>query len=670
MSASAQQQSAPRPKRAAWRVVTVFVGLAAVSIGMAALAPTASANPSKGGDGDTVTKVYICHADSNAKKPYGPKKTDVSVNSIIGDNGHASHTGPVFPGQNWGDIIPPFKYKDGKQVKSYPGLNWTDEGEAIWDNDCRVGASVKVNKVWVIDGVTYYVPTPKHGSSLPRGYSSSLTLTDTRNADWGKEYSGYQKGDSVTIGENATVPDGCTDTVTGDTGPKTLSLGRNTFTVTNTVTCNVNVDVTLTKTWVRAPEGSSDAVSLTIGAAGAIAGSSVVGGNTTSATATVLQGATVTLTEAYTNEDPGEYTSTLQCQVANGTPQSVTVTNLSGTFTIPSNATGTVACTFVNTNTDESSTVNLTKEWEGADDGDSVMITVTNNDTETVGSATVNAEDEKSGTASVSVLPKETFTLSESGDNVDHYEATYECSVGEETLAGDGPAFTVPEGLEPGSTIDCTITNTHKPSTTVTVTKKWVTPDGDFEVPGDGEGPEWQTNYDAQLQIDGQDADWGEPVEVITDDFSAGDISEDPVTVPAGCKATPSIEKVERTETYRSQSVRNVDYVQYVVTNTVTCTPPDSSSNPSSPSSSQQTTTPAETTTEVVETAPVTTESPEVLGASEETTTAEVLGVSSVVAAPSANAHTGQSTSGWAYLLLAAGVAMMLGAGIRKRRRA
>ncbi|HEX4520260.1 MAG TPA: DUF11 domain-containing protein [Gaiellaceae bacterium] len=53
--------------------------------------------------------------------------------------GHLDHTGPVYgPGvTGWGDIIPPYTYVDGNGVtRTFPGYNWTDDGQAIWNNGC------------------------------------------------------------------------------------------------------------------------------------------------------------------------------------------------------------------------------------------------------------------------------------------------------------------------------------------------------------------------------------------------------------------------------------------------------------------------------------------------------------------------------------------------------
>ena len=57
------------------------------------------------------------------------------MNSIFNpNNGHDTYNGPVFPDADWGDIIPPFEAESG----SYPGQNWTAEGQAILFNNCQV----------------------------------------------------------------------------------------------------------------------------------------------------------------------------------------------------------------------------------------------------------------------------------------------------------------------------------------------------------------------------------------------------------------------------------------------------------------------------------------------------------------------------------------------------
>ena len=81
-----------------------------------------------------VDEVTICHARSAENNPYGPQAITVSVSSIItGPNGHDTHDGPLFPEDDWGDIIPPFVHEGG----AYPGKNWP-EGQAILENDCQI----------------------------------------------------------------------------------------------------------------------------------------------------------------------------------------------------------------------------------------------------------------------------------------------------------------------------------------------------------------------------------------------------------------------------------------------------------------------------------------------------------------------------------------------------
>ena len=79
--------------------------------------------------------IPICHRDRNVKQPYGPKIIKVDDSSVLKKSGHSSHLGPVWSEgmvSGWGDIIPPFQYEEKGQTKIFTGLNWTDEGKAIW----------------------------------------------------------------------------------------------------------------------------------------------------------------------------------------------------------------------------------------------------------------------------------------------------------------------------------------------------------------------------------------------------------------------------------------------------------------------------------------------------------------------------------------------------------
>src|SRR4051812_223168 len=117
-----------RPRRAIRSALAAALLGGTVASGVL-LTPAASAAPQK--------DVTICHADSAVSKPY--QRITVDANSIIKDNGHGSHTGPVYPTPGWGDVIPPFEYADaGGGVASYPGLNWNAGGIAVWEASCSV----------------------------------------------------------------------------------------------------------------------------------------------------------------------------------------------------------------------------------------------------------------------------------------------------------------------------------------------------------------------------------------------------------------------------------------------------------------------------------------------------------------------------------------------------
>lgn len=80
------------------------------------------------------TKCNICHATSSKTNPY--TQNDLSESAIL-TQGHRGHTGPVYPAAGWGDIIPPTGLHPA-------GLNWSAEGQAIYNNDCNVPVTLEV----------------------------------------------------------------------------------------------------------------------------------------------------------------------------------------------------------------------------------------------------------------------------------------------------------------------------------------------------------------------------------------------------------------------------------------------------------------------------------------------------------------------------------------------
>jgi len=91
---------------------------------------------------DAKIEITICHATGSQGNPYIVNSPAInSSGAFAGElaGGHNGHTGPLwFPGiqVSWGDIIPPYVYPPANFT--YAGLNWTAEGQAIYDNDCNI----------------------------------------------------------------------------------------------------------------------------------------------------------------------------------------------------------------------------------------------------------------------------------------------------------------------------------------------------------------------------------------------------------------------------------------------------------------------------------------------------------------------------------------------------
>ncbi|MEH6420382.1 beta strand repeat-containing protein [Pseudomonas sp. CGJS7] len=254
-------------------------------------------------------------------------------------------------------------------------------------------------------------------------------------------------------------------TGTGTSGSLTMPDADVICTITNT---RKPVEVTLKKAWTNGK--TNDGVDLSItGGSGAVAGSSVVGGASSDATATASVGATVTLTEAFKAGSTGNnYTTTLACLDANNATVPVTGTGLSRTITMPATA---VTCTYTNSRIAQQ--FNLAKTWgAGATNNHTASATTTGGsdnatfsstaptDTTNALAVTVYAGDELT-------LPVETFG---GGATAANYNAAIACTGGTPLASA-----TLPQTLTvAASTTATTCTYTNTPATkSLTLRKQW-----------------------------------------------------------------------------------------------------------------------------------------------------------------------------------------------------
>jgi len=101
-------------------------------------------------------KVNICHRTNSVTNPYTKNSVNRSSVDGFGNGDHyKEHKGPLASSQavasfykawhiEWGDIIPPVP-------GFHNGLNWTTEGQAIYNNDCNYVTSVTPKTVTFVD---------------------------------------------------------------------------------------------------------------------------------------------------------------------------------------------------------------------------------------------------------------------------------------------------------------------------------------------------------------------------------------------------------------------------------------------------------------------------------------------------------------------------------------
>ncbi len=108
-------------RRAIARTSAIAAGVVAAALGVAISATTATAAP-KGGELDPGARAVICHTGNGSG---GGELVLIEPNAASWPGGHGQHA--------W-DIIPP--------LAGYAGKNWTEAGQAIWNNGCQLPEGV------------------------------------------------------------------------------------------------------------------------------------------------------------------------------------------------------------------------------------------------------------------------------------------------------------------------------------------------------------------------------------------------------------------------------------------------------------------------------------------------------------------------------------------------
>lgn len=174
-------------------------------------------------------QIKICHATSADANPYNEQCVS---NRSVDANGHMGHTGSIyFPGitGDWGDIIPPVPGVHG-------GLNWNDDGQAIWNNSCNLpGTAVSTGTLIVqkvinnndvgtktfsdflfrVDGEEFQ-PFEADGSTEMTMEVGNYSITEQADADY---ETAYDNCANVAVAENQTSTCTVTNTYIVDEEP-------------------------------------------------------------------------------------------------------------------------------------------------------------------------------------------------------------------------------------------------------------------------------------------------------------------------------------------------------------------------------------------------------------------------------------------------------------------
>ena len=211
-------ETAATTKRASVVRKVGWLGVASM-LALALLAPSAGLVSANGGSVD------ICHGTGSNSNPYVAESPSVQANGATEGQltgGHSDHVGPVWYdgiSTSWGDIIPPYVYAPNGY--SFPGLNWTAEGQAIYYNGCQPVTTTTSTSASTTDTSSSTVSTSTVASSSTTAFTSTVEASSTTEATTSTSTSLSQSVEGATDAPSVTLPP--TDSFGGSTGPSSDS---------------------------------------------------------------------------------------------------------------------------------------------------------------------------------------------------------------------------------------------------------------------------------------------------------------------------------------------------------------------------------------------------------------------------------------------------------------
>lgn len=323
---------------------------------------------------------------------------------------------------------------------------------------------------------------------------NTIDLSDVQ-CDSGPTYQSGNTGDTSLLSPGETWTYTCAHTLTGDdfTAGSVVNIAYVTSKLpddsdgpgdNDTQTVNLgSATLVLRKAWVVGASGDTAELSIdgtnddsdTSSSSGA-PGTEVDAVNV--ASITIFEDETVNLSELLGVGNTGSYDASLACASSDGELDSIltyTAGELSGSLTLdPDDSGSTVVCTF--TNTRETVTLNLDKQWIDAvvDDEADLSLNGINDDLDN-NSVADNEDETDSTVATITAYTGETVLLSESLDvtNAIDYTTVLSCSGNVGTLTYTNGALSGSLEIDPADadgTITCTFANTGSDVTLYSVT--------------------------------------------------------------------------------------------------------------------------------------------------------------------------------------------------------